>query len=227
MCIGWTIECFHTIVEVYVWHIQEVSGPVCQVRISANYPSFFSLEDKMHFGRLCKLRVRQWTVNPSPPLTTVWSPYSLWSQYGQYGHHTHCDGHRTGSKQEIPCPSSSAVITNVCVAKYQNWESCFEKETNCSWRIKLTKLFGFATHKCSLLCPKANTSGKFEANLFSRLKSFFSNAFRYEYQSYVLLSVEETIYISKRMPPSWWLCIYIQKKNSSGLVTVIALIRLF
>ena len=38
----------------------------------------FSLKDKMHFGRLCKLRVRQWTVNPSPPLTTVWSPYSLW-----------------------------------------------------------------------------------------------------------------------------------------------------
>ena len=34
--------------------------------------------EKMHFGRLCKLRVRQWTVNPSPALTTVWSPHSLW-----------------------------------------------------------------------------------------------------------------------------------------------------
>ena len=33
----------------------------------------------MHFGRLCKLRVRQWTVNPSPALTRVWSPHSLWS----------------------------------------------------------------------------------------------------------------------------------------------------
>ena len=41
---------------------------------------FFLSKEKMHFGRLCKLRVRQWTVNPSPPLTTVWSPYSMWSK---------------------------------------------------------------------------------------------------------------------------------------------------
>ena len=32
----------------------------------------------------------------------------------EYGHHTHCGQcHHTGSKQEIPCPSPSAVITNV------------------------------------------------------------------------------------------------------------------
>ena len=59
------------------------SERVCKLLAFSIYFHALSLTrffgEKMHFGRLCKLRVRQWTVNPSPALTTVWSPHSLWS----------------------------------------------------------------------------------------------------------------------------------------------------